>query len=155
MTSVCAVSGGRLIKVGVGSRIAPLYLAVQYDGQNWPTDLSAIGVAVGAELKQAVQAQFQNAMNANIFITPFGDIPGEITISFIANTMCDDPTQSGFGLIDHYLTHRLLPTKNKVPATISIAGAAFRAFLTAMQLSGSTSDTPIVTGTLRFAGWPI
>jgi hypothetical protein len=151
--SSCAGVGGRLISIKV-DKPAPMTIALSYDDGS--VDIAKIGVAVEVSVSQQIAAQFQNALNDAIFVTPFGDSPGEIRISFIANRMCeDDGTSSGFNVIQHYLDRRLLPKKNKKAASVTIGSGTFRSFLVGMTKEGASSDRiPLIRGTLIFRGWP-
>jgi len=153
MASLCSSAGGRLIQISRTNNASPISISLSYgDG---PTQLTRLGVAVSVQADQKVQAQFQNALNDAIFVTPFGDAPGQIRVTFVANRLCRD-SGAGFEVIQHYLDRRLRPgnTSSKDPATVTIGPGAFRAFLTSILISGNTSDTPIVQGTLVFTAWP-
>ncbi len=156
MATVCAGAGGRLIRVGVVSQAAPLSLALSYGGEA-PVVLSQLGVALSVQASQTVRAQFQNALNDTIFVTPFGDAPGQVQVMFVANRLCNGSgaESSGFGVLQHYFDRRLRPGTSKAPAIVTIGPASFRAFLTGLVLSGSTQDTPVIQGALTFTAWPM
>lgn len=144
----CTGGGGRVIGIDAQQAI-PLTLSIGDD------DLAELGVAVSVQAAQSIAAQFQNALNNSIFVTPFGDIPGEIRIGFIANRKCDKQNESGFNFIQYYLDRRLLPDRNRVATTVVVGSGAFRSFLTGMSLNTSAGqNVPIVEGTLIFKGWP-
>jgi hypothetical protein len=144
----CSGGGGRII--GIDAQLAvPITLSI--DGG----DLSQLGVATGVQASQQIAAQFQNALSDAIYITPFGDVPGEIRVAFIANRKCEEDTSSGFGFIQYYLDNRLLPDKNKAAVTVVIGSGSFRSFLVAMTINSSSGrNIPLVEGTLIFRGWP-
>ena len=157
MASLCAGGGGRLIRIGNVQQAASLSLSLGYNNQDNEVeqiDLVKLGVAIGVQADQRVQAQFQNALSDAIFVTPFGDAPGQIRVTFIANRRCRGTSQSGFEVIQHYMDRRLLPGANKFPALVSIGPGSFRAFLTGLVVSGNSSDTPVIQGTLTFTAWP-
>jgi len=157
MATVCAGGGGRLIRIGNVQQAAALSLSLGYnnrDNELEPVDLVKLGVAIGVQADQRVQAQFQNALSDAIFVTPFGDAPGQIRITFVANRRCRGTQQSGFDVIQHYFDRRLQPGVNKFPAVVSIGPGSFRAFLTNLLISGNTSDIPVIQGTLVFTAWP-
>lgn len=154
MATLCAGVGGRLIRIGNVNNAVPLSLSLAY-GTGGPVNLVRLGVATAVQAEQRVLAQFQNTLSDSIFVTPFGDAPGKISVSFVANRECGDEDSSGYQLLQHYLDKRLLPGNSNSPAIVTVGSAPFRAFLTNMLLSGSTSDMPVVQGTLVFTAWPL
>lgn len=179
----CAGGGGRLIAVGAQQAV-PLVLSLSYAQEaDTPTivgagfggsdpfttsflnqntsqntgvreELIRLGVATSVQAQQSIAAQFQNALNDSIFVTPFGDLPGEVRIAFIANRKCNDFSDTSFDVIQHYLDRRLLPNKNKLPATVVVGSGAFRGYLIGLSIGANAQDTPIVQGTLVFKAWP-
>lgn len=147
MSTVCAGVGGRLIKLEVGGdTVAPL------DIDLGGVDISEFGVAVGLEMSQEVQAQFQPSLDDAIYITPFGDSPGNIAITFVANRECGEDAESTNKFITTYLNQRMRPD-NAQALVVSVGGNAFYAFVTGMRLNASTADTPVVQGTLILTAW--
>jgi len=173
----CPGGGGRLIAVESDTAV-PITVALSYVANEDPTyidpgawispptqssggssieyveeNLVRLGVMTNIRASQQIAAQFQNALSDIIYVTPFGDVPGEVQITFIANRKCDDQINS-FNVIQHYLDRRLLPDKNKLPARITIGSAVFTAYLVALNVDAVYSDIPIVRGTLGFRAWP-
>lgn len=151
MTTVCAGGGGRLIRVGNVQQAAPLSISLAYGEDD--IDLIRLGVATSVQADQRVLAQFQNTLGDAIFVTPFGDAPGQIRVGFVANTRCNEAS-SGVEVLQHYLDRRLQPGNSNVAAIITIGASPFRAFLTNLLLNGNTSDVPVIQGTLVFTAWP-
>ena len=87
-------------------------------------------------------------------MTPFGDKPGTINISFVANRICDQPNNSGYRVIQHYLDYRLLPDANKSPATVVVGSGVFTSYLVGMTFDAESSGLQLSRGTLVFRGWP-
>lgn len=161
----CGANTGRLIARSE-NYVAPLTMAIQYESGSQAV-VGDIGVAVGVQVSMEILAQFRNALSSAIYVTPFGDRPGSIAVTFIANeeecgTSGSGANNANLGVLDHYITNRLLPNVNnglssgsgRLPATVSIGGAAFRAFLTGVSLDGSAQDVPLIRGTLKFTAWP-
>ena len=166
MTTLCAGVGGRLIDLGEIDAVAPLSLGLAYDNGDVEIDLVEIGVTIGVQAQQQVQAQIQPAIGGTVFVTPFGDAPGVVQIAFIANKECEDEfAGQGISVIQHYFNRRAIPRQaggvpigpaaGGLPAIIVIGNNTFRAFLTGLQLSASTSDTPLIQGSLIFTAWPL
>ena len=169
VVSGCEGVNGRLI--GVEAQYAmPLSLGLSYGGtvgsfggfssfganasNSQQGLLNQIGVVIAVQASMEIAAQLQNALNDIIYITPFGDKPGTIQITFLANRVCNGGTSSTLGVIEHYLQYRLLPDQNRSPATIVIGGGAFRSFLFGMQLDAQSAGEQLVRGVLLFRGWP-
>ena len=80
MATVCTSGGGRLIRATNVQSAAPLIVLL--NGSPIPFNL---GVVSGVQATAQVAAQFMNAFNGNIYVTPFGDTPGNAAIQFILN----------------------------------------------------------------------
>jgi hypothetical protein len=164
----CSGANGRLIRVNAQVAL-PLTLSLSYPSttggttegvpgtqlnNSGQTVLSQIGVVTRLRASQEVAAQFQNALTDVIYITPFGDKPGTIELTFVANRSCDGSNGAGLGVIQHYLDRRLMPLANKRPATIIIGPGVFRSYLISMVIDAESSGVQLVQGTLVFRGWP-
>lgn len=148
MSTICAGVGGRLIELDSGNAIAPL--TIDAGG----IDIEEFGVMIGIEMRQEVQAQFQPSLDDAIYVTPFGDSPGVIALTYIANNDCEEDGDDALAnkFLSSYVDDRLRP--NKDPAVeVTVGGQTFRGFVTGMQFNGTTSDTPIIQGTLILTAW--
>lgn len=173
-TITCANRNGQLIKVDAELAV-PLTLSLSYsaplltplatrldrflEGERNPEDdvdrnvLTEVGVVLRAQVSQEVSAQFQNALSRVIYVTPFGDSPGTIGLTFAANRECGEQP-GGVEVIRHYLEHRLSPT-NRRAATVIIGDTSFRSYLVGMQLDTASEGSQLVQGVLTFRGWPL
>ncbi len=153
----CANAGGRLVPIQTKSPVQPLTLAIEFDGQ--PIQLANIGVATRVQMGMQVAAQFQNALSDVIYITPFGDAPGQIAITFIANRLCGE-TVPTFDVIQAYLSNRILPgtattTGQRIrPLSIAVGSAAFRGYNVGLAFDAESSGVQMIKGTLQFTAWP-
>lgn len=178
----CSTGGGRMIAINTPQAI-PLALSLSYlQGTTTATTvfgtlasegttelleaagintenatiqpLTTLGIITRISARQSVIAQVQNALNNAIFVTPFGDQAGDISISFISNRICDTPQDDTVAGIQHYLDHRLLPTRNRGHAIIVIGTAVFRGHLISLDFNGEGGEMPIRACTLLFKAWP-
>ena len=177
----CASGGGRMIAINTPQAV-PLALSIAYlqPGSQSPvvfgtpaspevaaalssagvansgarSSLSNIGLVTAVSAKQSVIVQIQNALSNAIFVTPFGDGAGDIAISFISNRLCTDPNNVTVEVIQHYLNHRILPTRNRGAAIIVIGTSVFRGHLIALDSDNQGGELPIRRGTLYFKAWP-
>jgi hypothetical protein len=136
-------------------------LSLTFDGK----PLMNMGLCVGMEVHQSVIAQFQNTFGNYIYITPFGDKPGEISLSFIINSTCDTSVQA-LNVVDFYIKSRLQPTQilggdgtylylqKNVPIIVAVGSLSLRGFVTGLDMRGSTDGSAIISATLRMTGWP-
>jgi hypothetical protein len=147
-----------MIAIRTGS-VAPI--GVTFDGQ----PLQNMGLCTRLSVHQSVIAQFQNTFDSYIYITPFGDKPGEIAFTFIVNRECDG-AQDVLNAIDFYIRRRLLPTHLSVqnntlvwaqtaPIIVAVGSLTMRGFVTGLDIDGTTENTVIIQATLRMTGWPI
>jgi hypothetical protein len=142
---------GVLVKAVTSTLVVPLTLTI--DGEV-PIDL---GVCTRVLADQRVLAQFQNTFDSFIYITPFGDAPGQVVIEFLINNCrpeCGGASiRSGMAL-DVY-QRRLLPNMQDNPiVTICIGNLPLRGCLTGMRVSGSVDGSPMIRAELMFTGWP-
>lgn len=144
----CSVAG-RIIKSGVVSVEAPEVITISLNG----TSLANLGICTGIETKQTVSAQFQKTLGDDIYVVPFGDQPGDTSISFIANRTCDEINGGGAKVISYYLANRLRPARTG-SIIIGIGGMSLVGFLTGLAISAKSDGTPLVTGVLFFKNWP-
>lgn len=153
----CSAAGGRLVPIRTRGLVQPLTLAVQYEGQ--PIRLADIGVVTRVQMGMQVATQFQNALSDVIYITPFGDAPGQIAITFVANRLCQENIPS-FDVIQAYLENRILPGTATAPGqrirplTVSVGSAAFRAYNVGLAFDAESSGVQMLKGTLQFTAWP-
>lgn len=154
----CASPLGRIIAIRTGS-VAPI--SVTFDG----APLQNMGLCTRLAVHQSVIAQFQNTFDSSIYITPFGDKPGDISLTFIVNRACDS-AQETLNTIDFYVRRRLLPTHLTVnnntlqwvqtaPIIVAVGSLTMRGFVTGLDIDGTTENTAIIQATLRMTGWPI
>ena len=147
----CDGAGGRLIAVETKSGVVPLDLQLSVGGS--AVKLVDLGVCTAVSVDQQIAAQFQNAFNATIYIIPFGDLPGNVVLSFIANKRCIESSNT-YGVIKFYLNNRLYPTANLRPITISIGDCAFTGYLVGLSFKGMASNSILLQGQLIFKAWP-
>lgn len=156
--TTCASPLGRMIAIRTGS-VAPI--SVTFDGQ----PLQNMGLCTRLAVNQSVIAQFQNTFDSFIYITPFGDKPGDIAMTFIVNRACDS-AQETLNAIDFYVRRRLLPThlvalgnntaqwEQSTPIIIAVGSLTLRGFVVGLDIEGTTENTAIIQATLRMTGWP-
>lgn len=155
--TTCASPLGRMTAIKTGS-VAPI--AVTFDGK----PLQNMGLCTKLGVHQSVIAQFQVTLGNYIYITPFGDKPGDIALSFIVNRSCDS-SQETLNAIDFYVKNRLQPTQLKVinnayytvrsaPIRVAIGSLALRGFVVGLDIDGTTESAAIIQATLRMTGWP-
>lgn len=125
-----------------------------------------LGVATSITASQNVAAQFQNAFNDAIYVTPFGDTPGEVHLSFIINAKCNtndgnsahlntqpasDKKQTGQA-IEYYLKNRLSPYRSR-PLVIVIGPMTLKGYLIGLQVPYQAQSFPIAQAVLSFKAW--
>jgi len=158
MATVVGCSGGAGRIIAIDSQEATtLTVGLSYaggDDAEATEDLVRLGIVTQVQAAQNIAAQFQNALTDAIYVTPFGDLPGTVRVSFVTNRTCNKDEEVPLDAIQHYLNRRLLPGRNLVAATITIGSGTFRGYLVALLINGSSQGTPIVNSTLVFKAWP-
>ena len=156
--NTCGSPLGRMVAVRAPNA-APV--SVTFDGIN----PQSLGLCTQLLIDQQVIAQFQNTFDDYIYITPFGDKPGAIVLSFIINKSCPE-TVAAFNAIDFYVQRRLRPSylgvsNNTVvlfqstPIIVAINSLTLRGFVTGLKVDASTAQWALVSAQLLMTGWPI
>ena len=146
----CDKGGGRILARRTGS-VAPLTITFNGSG------LISYGLVLSFDMEQRVAAQFQNAFNDAIFVTPFGDLAGDATITFLMNKECSGTgAVDKLGLIGKYLTSRLRPfgSSSINPLRIAVGSYAFSAYIVGLKMTAESRDIPVIQGTLILKAWP-
>ena len=160
--TTCASPLGRIIAIRAGS-VAPISVTMTINGVK--QELQSLGLCTRLAVSQSVIAQFQNTFDSFIYITPFGDKPGDIALTFIVNKACDS-AQETLNAIDFYVRQRLLPTgfylnssgvsvlQKNFPIIVAVGSLTLRGFVVGLDIQGTTEGSAIVQATLRMTGWP-
>lgn len=170
MTTIfaCDETPGKLIKT-TAKAVAPMSMTIEVQDRtsfvNTVTNterLTTLGLCTSVQIEQQVAAQFQNTFDNTIYVTPFGDLPGTASISFIINASAESmPGFSGTAITD-YFKYRLQPSYYS-PALVrtpniwlTVGGTnpvTLYGYLIGIQIRGSTGQSSIVEGTLSMKVW--
>lgn len=115
------------------------------------------GIAyTGFMLQLHTNHQFLHALDEFIYVFPFGDRVGELTltgITFLGGGKCADDSGEGIcGIYKYYIANRLTPSTGKTPTLITIGGCSppLLGFLTGLRMETVRPELPIVQWVLRF-----
>lgn len=156
--------GGALNKVKTDS-VAPLTFKIDPEllaatsgssGFGSTSSSASFGIAVNVTMRQSIIAQFLPAFNNAIYVTPFGDAPGDMTVTYVINPLCESSTKGKYTFLDTYLKNRLLPStpSAKRILTFTIGSATFNGSLIDMTANFQTQGMFMAQGTLTFKLWP-
>jgi hypothetical protein len=114
--------------------------------------IQATGVVMNLTIDGSVAAQFQPSLDGTVYMTPFGDNVGNLTVSLLLNSRCHSGTDSASDFLDVYQSIRLSPD-NPVPSNLIIGRKSFTGYATGFTLSASSESGQMVHGQLKFAAW--
>jgi hypothetical protein len=131
---------------------------------NDPINLS--GLCLGVSIDQKVAAQFQNTLDNAIYITPFGDLPGDVALKFLLNPACGATTSQAENFLSEYYFFRLRPSYytgpgviNRSPNVLVSIGSSqitnFYGYVVGCQLTASTGSSVLIEGTMIIKAWKI
>lgn len=160
---------GKIITTTAKS-VAPLTLVIETQYRTPGTNvvfktehLSTLGLCTGLDIQQSVAAQFQNTFENTIYVTPFGDLPGTASVSFILNaTKASVPGVSGTAISDffryrlqpsYYVSSTLYRSPNIMLSVGGVDPIKLYGYLIGMQLKGSTGGSLLVEGVLHMKVW--
>jgi hypothetical protein len=128
----------------------PGTLTVAVDG----SELKELGLVTRIEVNQNVAAQFKITFGSNIYVVPFGDKPGDIAISFIANPECSS-TSTGLSSIEYYLRNRLRASTGSLQI-VSVGDIVFVGSIVGCRIVGDAEQSsPMVKCQLLLKAWPL
>ena len=111
----------------------------------------------GFTLELHTNHQFLHALDEFIYVFPFGDRIGELSItgmSFLGGGSCSGPSGAGpCSVYDHYMTNRLSKPIGYKPTKITLTGCAtppLLGFLTGLRMETLRPELPIVQWVLRY-----
>jgi len=169
-TIACSNNIGRMTIVK-SNNVAPLSITFT-DVFGVPKPITSFGLCLGLVNNNAVNAQFQNTFSDSIYVTPFGDAPGDVALSFLMNPWCDPNFSQSPTAIDAYLNNRLKPTSVQstvladgtiqstismsVPTIVSIGGKInLIGFIVGLTINGTTTSGVMIQARLLMKAWPI
>lgn len=169
-TIACSNNVGRMTVVK-SNNIAPLSITFT-DSTGTPQSIASFGLCLGVNIDQAVNAQFQNTFSDSIYVTPFGDAPGNIALSFLMNPWCDPNFSQNPTAIQEYLNNRLKPTTVRsvllpdgtiqstismsVPTIVSVGGQLnLIGFIVGLSLNATSTSGIFIQARLLMKAWPV
>lgn len=112
-------------------------------------------------LELSTNHQFLHALDHKIYLFPFGDRIGELTVTGMAFTggYCDengnkvDPKKAVCGPLGYYIANRVSVPKGMTPKKIKISDCAppFLGFVTGFRMAQQRTDVPIAQWVMRFS----
>lgn len=115
------------------------------------------GVVISFSADGSIAAQFQPSLDGSVYITPFGDNIGHMTVDVLLNAQCG-ATSNGLGadnvskFLQVYEDTRLSPS-NPVASSIVIGQQSFTGYAIGFKLNGSSENGSMLRGQLEFIAW--
>jgi hypothetical protein len=114
-------------------------------------------IATSVVIDHTVAAQVSLSLSNDVFITPFGDNPSTLLVSFILNGKdCDAPESSVQTFLNGYHQAKLGPYQNKYPRLFVVGGAAYEGYIIGCKANANTDGGQrMYMGSLSAIVWAI
>lgn len=148
---------GGVLKVENTCANSPSAPVIKVSNMGIPSTVAGTVAYTGFMLQLHTNHQFLHALDEFIYVFPFGDRVGELTLtglSFLGSGDCagENGAAGMCGIYDYYMSNRLTPTTGKPPTLITIGGCSppLLGFLTGLRMETVRPELPIVQWVLRF-----
>lgn len=144
---------GRLVKVLEADDAQTFRLIVR----DQAGDLESTGIVTGVRVGQRVAAQFQVTLDESLFVVPFGDEAGQMTVTLVHGMLCDSASGTSDGvqrLLQWYKSNKLQRTKTN-PITLAIGASVFKGYVLASDLDAQAAEGGMVRSQLNLIAWNV
>jgi hypothetical protein len=114
-------------------------------------------IATSVAIDHSVAAQVSLSLANSVYITPFGDNPSSLLVSFILNGKdCQSSESAVESFLASYHQAKLGPTQNTYPRLFIVGGAAYEGYLIGCKASANTDGGQrMYMGSLSAIVWAI
>lgn len=124
--------------------------------------LDATGISTGVQVGQRVAAQMQVTLDQSLFVTAFGDDPGQMRVTMVHGMQCGAGNGGGTSsVIDSvqqalawYRTNKLQGS-NLNPITLAIGASVFKGYVMGFELDAQAAEGGMVRSQLSLAAWNV
>lgn len=144
---------GRLVKVLEADDTQTFRLIVK--DQNG--DLDSTGIVTGVRVGQRVAAQLQVTLDESLFVVPFGDEAGQMTVTLVHGMLCASSSGTSDGvqrLLQWYKTNKLQRAKTQ-PITLAIGASVFKGYVIGSELDAQAAEGGMVRSQLSLVAWNV
>ncbi|HNX48553.1 MAG TPA: hypothetical protein PLS53_00395 [Thermoanaerobaculaceae bacterium] len=144
---------GRIVKVLAADDAQTFRLIVK--DQNG--DLDSTGIVTGVRVGQRVAAQLQVTLDESLFVVPFGDEAGQMTVTLVHGMLCTSGSGTSDGvqrLLQWYKANKLQRAKTQ-PVTLAIGASVFKGYVLGSDLDAQAAEGGMVRSQLSLVAWNV
>ena len=144
---------GRLVKVLEADDAQTFRLVIK--DQNG--DLESTGIVTGVRVGQRVAAQFQVTLDESLFVVPFGDEAGQMTVTLVHGMLCTSSSGTSDGvqkMLQWYKSNKLQRTK-MTPIRLAIGASVFKGYVLGSELDAQAAEGGMVRSQLSLVAWNV
>jgi len=120
-------------------------------------DLESTGIVTGIRIGQRVAAQFQVTLDESLFVVPFGDEAGQMTVSLVHGMNCDTRSGTSDGmqrLLQWYKANKLQRSK-MTPISLAIGSSVFKGYVVSSELDAQSAEGGMIRSQLSLIAWNV
>lgn len=120
-------------------------------------DLESTGIITGVRVGQRVSAQFQVTLDESLFVVPFGDEAGQMTVTLVHGMLCSATSGTSDGvqkMLQWYRANKLQRAK-VTPLTLAIGASVFKGYVLGSDLDAQAAEGGMVRSQLSLVAWNV
>lgn len=125
-------------------------------------DIMIPGISTGVRIAQRVAAQFQVTLDESLFVVPFGDEAGQMTLTLVHGMECDKNSSGGTtSVIDGvqkamawYAKYKF-QRKNMQPITVNLGASVFKGYAIGFSIDAQAAEGGMVRSQLDLIAWNV
>jgi hypothetical protein len=116
------------------------------------------GIATGLRVSQQVSAQFQVTLDKSLFVIPFGDDAGQMSMTVVHGMEC---RSSGTGVTDgvqsalQWYKKYKFQRDNMAPVTVGVGSSVFKGYVINFAIDAQAAEGGMVRGQLNLVAWNV
>ena len=159
MPEIFAAVPGRLVIALRGDDAQAFKLVMR--GPSGGSEIMIPGIATGARVAQKVSAQFQVTLDESLFVTPFGDDAGQMTMTVVHGIECESNDRQAGTVIDgvqqsmQWYKRYKFQRNNMEPLTIGLGSSVFKGYAISFEIDAQAAEGGMVRGQLSLIAWNV
>jgi hypothetical protein len=131
------------------------------DAQAFKVVMSGIpmipGIATGIQVAQQVAAQFQVTLDESLFVVPFGDDAGQMSMTVVHGMECkgSDTVIDGVQAALQWYKKYKFQRSNMNPVTIGVGSSVFKGYVINFKIDAQAAEGGMVRGQLNLVAWNV
>ena len=124
---------------------------------NQTGDLASTGIVTGTRSSQKVSAQFQVTLDESLFVVPFGDEAGQMSVTLVHGMFC----HANSGILDgvqaalQWYRNNKFQRANTAPLTLAIGSSVFKGYAIGFGIDAQAAEGGMVRSQLDLIAWNV